>query len=211
MHRIHGASPSGIARQAVPQYVPQPAQFCSSEACAPSHPTCLIASSVLRSAFARSIRNPFSRLVPGALLDMQQKSVKPSRPTLLHILAHIPRQRPAVMGRGRIRGSFQPSRASTSYPHALCSAKSRLHRFPCLVRNGCGKHSFDRHRHRHRRPWQAMAVAGSSSRSRLAPLPKASPPPVSHRSAWRTPGSQAFLWSARGIPYRCQWDENLPD
>ena len=33
-------------------------QFCSSEACAASHPTCLIASSVLRSAFARSIRNP---------------------------------------------------------------------------------------------------------------------------------------------------------
>lgn len=34
----------------------------------------VIASSVLRSASARSIRSPFSRLVPGALLDMQPGS-----------------------------------------------------------------------------------------------------------------------------------------
>lgn len=124
VHRIHGLSPSGIARQPVPQYVPQPASSVVARHVPPSHPTCLIASSVLRSAFARSIRNPFSRLVPGALLDMQQKSVEPSRPTLLHILAHMPRQKPAGTGRGRTRGSFQPSCPRRRILMSLCSARS---------------------------------------------------------------------------------------
>lgn len=153
MHRINGLSPSGIAPQPVPQYVPQPASSVVAKHVPPSHPTCLIASSVLRSAFARSIRNPFSRLVPGALLDMQQKSVEPSLPTLLHILAHMPRQKPAGMGRGRTRGSFQPSCPRRRILMSLCSAKPRLHRFPCLILNGCGTHSLARHR----RPWQSQA------------------------------------------------------
>lgn len=100
------------------------------------------------------------------------ESVKPSTPTLLHILAYMPRQKHAELGRGRTRGSFQPSRLLTSYPQ--CVLLGRVSTAPFRLprpSTGVALTALTI-------PSHAVAVAGSSSRSRLAPHPKASPPAV---------------------------------
>ncbi|KAH8762435.1 hypothetical protein F5883DRAFT_560324 [Diaporthe sp. PMI_573] len=185
-------------------------QFCSSEACAPSHPTCLIASSVLRSASARSIRNPFSRLVPGALLDMQQRQKKKvCRAVESNAAAYSSSYVTAEACGNEARANPRLISALALRRRILISfarRPSRSPRLPCLVPNGCVAIAALTITARHGR----SQVAGSSSRSRLAPLPKASPPAVTTQPQ-EPQAHRPSCGPARGIPCRCQWDENLPD
>lgn len=132
------------------------------------------------------------------------ESVKPSTPTLLHILAYMPRQKHAELGRGRTRGSFQPSRLLTSYPQ--CPLLGRVSTAPFrLPRPSTGVALTA----------LTIPIARRGSRRLVVSIPPGATSESfstsCHRSAWRTPGSQASLWPARGMPYRCQWDEILPD